>query len=87
MRTIFKYQFCIDDTIRVVMPMQSKVLSIQVQRGEPTMWALVETDLPKVTREFRVRGTGHEIGDDCGPFIGTFQLHDGALVFHLFEAA
>jgi hypothetical protein len=30
-------------------------------------------------------GTGHDMPDDPGQYVGTFQMHGGALVFHLFE--
>lgn len=36
-------------------------------------------------RTFAIYGTGHVQESICGEYIGTFQLHSGALVFHVFE--
>ena len=39
-------------------------------------------------RHFRLSGTGHPLGEDylrIINYIGTFQMENGALVFHLFE--
>ena len=33
---------------------------------------------------FRVAGTGHDLGSNVGRHIGSFQMHGGALVFHVF---
>jgi hypothetical protein len=37
-------------------------------------------------RTFRVYGTGHNLPDDPGQYVGTFQIHNEGLVFHVFEA-
>ncbi|GAJ02446.1 unnamed protein product, partial [marine sediment metagenome] len=42
----------------------------------------------KETRYFRLSGTGHPLGEDylrIIDYIGTFQMENGALMFHLFE--
>jgi len=36
-------------------------------------------------RDFRWYGTGHPVKDNPGRYIGTVQMLDGKLVFHLFE--
>ena len=87
--TIWKYPVPVQDEFTVDMPPGAKVLSVQVQRDEPQMWAMVEEESygGKQRRRFRVIGTGHPISrDEILSFIGTFQLRGGALVFHLFEA-
>lgn len=65
------------------MPRGAAVLSVQMQAGEPVMWALVDSSRPTEARRFAVYGTGHEISRGTGDFYGTFQM--GPLVFHLFE--
>lgn len=68
------------------MPVGAMVLSVQVQRMMPYIWALVDPDLPPLEeRLFYVVGTGHPLSDNPGKYIGTFQLLEGGLVFHLFE--
>ena len=66
-------------------PKDSIVLDVQVQHGKPTIWFLVDPDNAIELRRFYVYGTGWFIENDPGVYIGTFQLNDGALVFHVFE--
>ncbi len=85
---IFKYMFGITDSIVIPMPEGARVLDVQIQHGAPCIWALVDTSKPNVNRMFRLAGTGHPIKPDEAHkhiYIGTFQMSDGALVFHLFE--
>ena len=83
MKTIHKYQLPI--TGKVTAPEGAKFLTVQTQDGGPQLWALVDTLRPMVEHDFRVFGTGHPYdGEDR--YIGTFQLNDGALVFHVFQA-
>jgi hypothetical protein len=85
MKRVYKYTFEIDDEITIPMP-PGDILSVQVQRGRPCVWALVDPKAPLIERRFRIAGTGHDIDNaDQLTFRGTFQLRDGALVFHLFE--
>jgi hypothetical protein len=63
-----------------------------VQHGQPCIWArvVVDKDHPLRERWFRVAGTGHPLegtmpSDHDGDYVGTFQLSDGALVFHVFD--
>ena len=88
MKRVYKYPLDIQDEATVMMPIGARVLSVQVQNGRPCLWAAVdptETEIEK--RLFRIAGTGHPIHDDVvDGFIGTIQLYDGKLVFHVFEA-
>ncbi len=87
MQTIHKYPFEVNDTVRISMPIGSKVLCVQVQNGQPCIWALVHPSNAQDIYEFSIRGTGHNCDDvDGDDYLGTFQLHDGALVFHMFYA-
>jgi hypothetical protein len=70
----------------VEMPRGAEVLSVQVQRGEPCLWALVDTHAQREVRRFVTVGTGHDIPSDLRmKHVGTFQLHGGDLIFHVFE--
>jgi hypothetical protein len=85
-RTIWKFEIPVADSFGVGMPMGAEVLCVQVQRGFPHIWAIVDDqEVRSVVRMFCVRGTGHELGE-VGKYVGTFQVHGGELVFHLFEA-
>jgi len=85
MKAIWKFPVYTEDYFDVNMPLGAEVLSVQMQNGKPMMWARVETEVSYALRRFAVRGTGHEMWGDEGRFIGTFQLTDIGLVFHLFE--
>lgn len=85
---VYKYPIpSIQDVVRMMMPKDAKVLTVQVQNGTPCIWAAVDpSQLYLETRLFRIAGTGHEIEDDIvDDYVGTFQMYDGKLVFHLFE--
>ena len=71
-----------------MMPIGSEILSVQTQNEKPCIWALVNSGNHKEERFFEVYGTGHEIHYDMGierKYIGTFQIDNGDLIFHLFE--
>ena len=70
----------------IEMPQRSEVLTVQVQNNVPTLWAVVWTELPKLKRRIEVYGTGHECESMGRKYISTFQLNEGRLVFHAFEA-
>ena len=94
---VFKYSLPIpiEDHFTLDLPKGARVLCVQVQYERPWIWALVEPKEKFEPRTFRLAGTGHEIAGvdsryavspmNCGRYIGTFQLHGGALVFHLFD--
>jgi hypothetical protein len=67
------------------MPEGAEILTVQMQNGEPCLWALVDAHLPTTNRKILIRGTGHD-ASGVGRYISTFQMKGGALVFHAFEA-
>ena len=88
MLTIFKYPIPAGDHFTLKLPRDAKILTVQTQRGAPQLWAMVDSETKKETRHFRLSGTGHPLGEDYLKiinYIGTFQMENGALVFHLFE--
>lgn len=86
MKTIWKFPVPLQDVVEIEMPQDAHILDVQTQQNAPVIWALVWPDAVKVRRTFRVIGTGHPVerAEDL-EYIGTFQIHGGALVFHLFE--
>jgi hypothetical protein len=81
MKTIWKYP--LSPSALMEIPEDSNILAIQVQRSQVCMWVELDTDKPLVSRYIRYYGTGHELPDDPGEYISTFQLGD--LVFHVYE--
>ena len=85
MLSIWKFGLPLSDRVEIEMPHGAQVLSVGVQRGNPCLWALVDAHRRQVHRTFYVHGTGHPVIDPDALFIGTIQLHGGALIFHVFE--
>jgi len=84
-RAIYRYDLPLDDVVTVAMPFGARVLAVQVQGELPRIWADVQPSNTEEGYRFCVRGTGHPMKGNEGRYIGTFQMHGGALVFHVFE--
>lgn len=83
--TIYEYAVSITDEFTINIPDGANILSVGVQHEDPRLWAMVDPSRASVPHRFRLVGTGHPVNpDDSWRFIGTFQLHGGALVSHLF---
>ncbi len=73
------------------MPVGAKILCVQIQRSNPHIWALCDRKADLKPRRFFLVGTGQDFDDGSGSsrplvYVGTFQVHGGELVFHLFDA-
>ena len=87
-KTIWKFELETTDNQKLEMPVNAEILNMQTQSETLCLWALVDPAAPKETRYFEVFGTGCPLRYDMGvsrTYIGTYQLNDGALVFHVFE--
>ena len=83
---IWKYKLETTDTQYIEMPVNAKILSVQVQDGEPCLWCLVDDDNYLVPREIEIIGTGYSIANNFkGIYIGTYQLFEGRGDFHVFD--
>ena len=84
MKKIYKYELPIGGhTITIDDPIE-KVLSIQLQYGGPTMWAMIDFDLPNKSTHIISVGTGWEITAGVDEYIGTVQDEQG-FVWHYFS--
>jgi len=85
---IWKYPINTQDVNFVLeIPEGGKPLYFEIQRGVPTLWILVNPKNKFEKRYFRIVGTGDTIEDNNLTYIGTNQLADGDLIFHLFECS
>lgn len=85
---IWKFTLAVIDDQSIVMPSDAKLLSVQVQFEMPQLWALVDEEGKRTAkRHFQTYGTGHPMPNNPGIYIGTYQLKEGALVFHVFEVS
>lgn len=84
MKTIWKWE--LEPHTKISMPKDAKILCVQMQGRNPQLWALVDPLVKeKEIRQFNTYGTGNNIPDQPGEYIGTFQMESGSLVFHVFE--
>jgi len=88
---IWKYPIQLSDVsmksnlLIISMPVGARLLTAQVQREVPCIWALVDPTMNTEPRKFYIFGTGDET--DHFPestYIGTFQLERLGHVFHVF---
>lgn len=85
-KTIWKFDIPFQDEFTLQMPMGAELLTIQTQHNFPKIWAIVEPNATVDNRTFRTIGTGHFMPEGkIGIYIGTYQIHQGDLVFHVFE--
>lgn len=85
MRTIHKFPV-MSGVFHLTLPKGAKVLTVQTQYHQPQMWVLLDTENETERRIFVTFPTGGDVPEDTHlGYIGTFQLAEGNLVFHLFE--
>lgn len=86
MKRIYKYELIIADEQKIKIPQSAHILDVQNQKEKVYIWCLVNIENELVDYTFRIIGTGNPIEDDfSGKYIGTFQLFDGDIIFHLFQ--
>jgi len=85
---IWKFPLEVTDHQTILMPPRAQLLTVQWQNSICCVWALCDqTDESRERRHIAIYGTGNPIPDNPGGYIATFQMYDGALVFHAFEIA
>lgn len=86
MKTIYKYELSVEDEQIIEMPYLHQILSLQVQYGKPCIWVLVDLSVSTMENvKFVTYGTGHQVKPEIDKYVGTYQLNDGLLVFHVFK--
>jgi len=86
MKRIFKFPLEMTDLQKIDMPKDSTLLTVQVQKGIPCLWALVDTDKEAEGRFIGIIGTGNPVPENTLRYIGTFQALEGNwFVGHVFE--
>ncbi len=83
---IWKWTLQLIDLQTIKMPIGAKMLTVQIQYGNPQLWALCDPEEPTEGRHIAIYGTGNPVPDIVGQqYIATFQLCNGELIFHVFE--
>lgn len=87
---VWKVPLLVTGRQTVALPAGARILTVQTQ-GVPylseqlCLWAVVDTGATLTTRTIEVFGTGHPIEEAEREYIGTAQMNDGGLVWHVFE--
>lgn len=85
MRKIWKFPIALGP-VELNLPEDAHMLTVQAQGEQVCLWALCDPTKDLKVRQLVTYGTGHSINIDDGlKYLNTFQLHEGALVFHAFE--
>lgn len=82
MMKIFKYQP--NELGQIELPRRHKVLSVQLQNNEPTIWAAVDDKAEKEVVYFYALPTGSVIKEDKLPDYQATLVGDNGLVWHVF---
>lgn len=84
MKQVYKYNVGIVSLQQIYMFQGAEILSVQFQDGILCMWAMVDPDMPKVSREIAVIGTGHLFDNHkFKVYLGSVQ--DSTYVWHIFD--
>lgn len=83
--TIWKFTLEPKSFQQIEMPAGAQILSVQVQREDICVWAVVNPAAQKESRILEIVGTGHRMSKATRKFLGTIQMDNGNLVFHVFE--
>ena len=86
MISIWKYDLQTTGKQTIRMPAGAEILTVQTQKGEPRLWARVDTNSPEEDRVIITRGTGHPLSTEAEKYISTYKLSGDNLVFHVFES-
>jgi len=85
MITVYKYPIQVEDKQELEINRGFLPLTVQLQNGEPFIWAQVDTAQPKQKVIVRTYGTGHTIDMTKNPlYIGSYQSKGGMFVFHVY---
>ena len=95
MKRIFKYEIPMrlsymgaswEPRTNVKLPQGARILTTQAQNNVPVLWAEVDPEAPLEDRELLIAATGEDLPADVErTYIGTIQLAQGNLIFHIYE--
>ncbi len=88
MRAIWKFPLKKIRLQAIEMPVDAKIVKVDLQYGEPTIWAMVDPSPVCHTeaRRFGLIETGERFNEDeVKKYLGSFLFHSGSMVLHLYE--
>ena len=88
MKVIYKEQLSITNHQIISLPMDSKILTVQMQKESVCLWYsrdATSAQIDCIDRHIRIIGTGNLYDDEGLKYIGTVQMAGGNLIWHVFE--
>lgn len=82
---VWKFPLQLAERQVIEMPVGAKLLTVQIQHDIPCIWALVDPAAPTTPLDIRTLGTGQAFDAEDFKYIGTYQIHGGGFVFHVFH--
>jgi len=87
-QSIWKYPLKVEDEQIIEVPYGAEFLSVQAQHDQPCLWAKVAPGVQEVSVKVVTVGTGHPAQHTEGmQYVGSYQLHGGGFVGHVFIKA
>jgi len=93
MKTVWKYELKVINEQTFNLPVGAQLLTVQVQYDTPCLWVLLDPDASREPVKIYTAGTGAGTGfliehywieQNNLLYVGTYQMRDGRLVFHVF---
>jgi len=86
MKRIYKYSLDTIDQQVLRLPSNSKVLSVAAQGDNIVLYVRIDDTIVRMTDCLvLIHGTGHDADDTIdSTFVGTVNLYNGTLMFHVF---
>lgn len=83
---IWKWNLQLTDHQIVNLPIGARILSVAMQDNRLALWALCDPLVDMEPRYIHIFGTGNKLPQEINKYqyLSTFQLENGALVFHAF---
>lgn len=88
---IYKKELALTGIQTVLLPVEAEIISLQIQKGVPCIWYSFTEDEEEEEEQENVTLVTMGTGETYDPFnkkliyIGTYQLHGGNFVGHVFK--
>lgn len=80
------HKYILDKRVKeFFLPRRSKILHVGNQFNNICIWVLLNTEEEETDKVvFYTHGTGFELPDDPGEYLGTVPLENGMFIWHVF---
>lgn len=85
MKTIYKYQLNLVESQEIMISSVHEILHVAIRDQRIIVWAYVEDDVPMISVEFRIVGTGQEVKFNREEYLYCGTIIDEVFVWHIFK--